>query len=243
MNDFEGRVCVVTGATRGIGRAIAARLSARGAMVYGIGRNPRLGEELEQMLERFRFVEADIADCEQVGSAVRLVVETEGRMDHLICNAGITRDQLVMRMADSDWDDVMSTNLTGAFYCIRASVRHLMKSPHGAIVAVSSVVGQTGNPGQANYVASKAGLIGLTKSLALELASRNITVNAVAPGFIETAMTEALSDKQREMILDKIPLGAIGAPEDIAAAVNYLASDGAAYVTGHVLSVNGGMLA
>ena len=159
----------------------------------------------------------------------------------LVNNAGVTRDGLAMRMSAADWNAVIQTNLTGAFLLTQALMRPMTRQRWGRIINISSVVGQTGNPGQANYVASKAGLIGLTKSLALELASRNITVNAVAPGFIETAMTEALSDKQREMILDKIPLGAIGAPEDIAAAVNYLASDGAAYVTGHVLSVNGGM--
>ena len=243
---IEKRVALVTGASQGIGRACALALASTGVKVICAARSldklQAVAAEIEAAGGQAGVVQLDLSDRESIAAAAKAAeAQADGVISILVNNAGVTRDGLAMRMSAADWNAVIQTNLTGAFLLTQALMRPMTRQRWGRIINISSVVGQTGNPGQANYVASKAGLIGLTKSLALELASRNITVNAVAPGFIETAMTEALSDKQREAILDKIPLGAIGAPEDIAAAVNYLASDGAAYVTGHVLSVNGGM--
>ena len=245
-SDPKTRVALVTGASQGIGRACALDLARAG---YRIVAAARSAGKLEELAAEIRAsggeaypVALDLSDAASIAAAAKAAEAAAGGViDILINNAGVTRDGLAMRMSPEAWNEVIQTNLTGAFLLTQAVMRGMIKQRWGRIINISSVVGQTGNPGQANYVASKAGLIGLTKSLALELASRNVTVNAVAPGFIETAMTDALTDEQRAAILTRIPMARIGAAEDIAAAVRYLASDGAGYVTGHVLNVNGGM--
>ncbi|MBI1354287.1 MAG: 3-oxoacyl-[acyl-carrier-protein] reductase [Acidobacteria bacterium] len=240
------RVALVTGASQGIGRACALDLASAGYRVIIAARSAdklaELAEEIRASGAEAHPVALDLSDAASIAAAAKAAEEAAGGpIDILVNNAGVTRDGLAMRMSAEAWNEVIQTNLTGAFLLTQAVMRGMIKQRWGRIINISSVVGQSGNPGQANYVASKAGLIGLTKSLALELAGRNVTVNAVAPGFIETAMTAALSEQQRAAILDKIPLGRIGAAEDVAAAVRYLASDQAGYVTGHVLNVNGGM--
>jgi len=244
MLDLNGKVAVVTGASRGIGRAIAAMLAARGALVVAAARGENTQETVESITAaggRAERATVDVTDAVSVEALIGGVVTGHGRLDILVNNAGITRDQLMLRMKRSDWDEVIATNLTSAFTCAQAAIKPMVKQRSGRIISVSSVVGQSGNAGQANYAASKAGLIGFSKALARELASRNITVNVVAPGLVETDMTRAVTERAKGDWASQIPLGRIGTPEDIAAAVCFLASDEASYITGHVLAVNGGM--
>ncbi len=244
MGTLEGRVALVTGASRGIGRAIARGLAARGALVVAAARGDHAGAtvaELEAAGGRAEAASLDVTDREAIDAVIGRTTERHGRLDILVNNAGITRDQLLLRMKRDDWEAVLATNLTAAYGCIQAALKPMLRQRSGRIVNVSSVVGQAGNAGQANYAASKAGLIGLTKAVALEVASRNITVNAVAPGLIDTDMTRAVSAGAQQSWEARIPLGRLGTPEDVAAAVVFLASDEAAYITGHVLAVNGGM--
>jgi 3-oxoacyl-[acyl-carrier protein] reductase len=234
---LEGKTALVTGASKGIGRAIAAELARGGASVVVGYRSGR--EEAEALAAEIggRAVQADVSSAEE---AARLVGEA-GDLDILVNNAGLTRDNLALRMKDEEWQTVLDVDLSAGFRLARATLRGMMRRRWGRIVAITSVVGATGNPGQANYAAAKAGMVGMSKALAAEVASRGITVNCVAPGFIATAMTGALSEEQRGRIAQTIPMGRMGAPDDVAAAVLYLASEEAAYVTGHTLHVNGGM--
>jgi len=241
--DLSSRVALVTGSTRGIGRAIAATLSECEARVAVVGRDKAKADEVAGELGGGAAGFAcDVTDTAAVAQLVSDVEATFGSIDILVNNAGITRDNLVMRIRDDDWDAVLDANLRGAFATIRAATRGMMKRRWGRIVNISSVVGLTGNKGQANYAASKAGLIGLTKSVAKELASRNILVNAVAPGFIETEMTGAMTAEARNALNGAIPLERLGSPDDVAAAVAFLVSDYAAYITGQVIVVDGGMV-
>lgn len=239
------RTAFITGGSRGIGRACAIALAQTGVRVAVAARDlARLEEtaaEIKKAGTDAHVVAIDMASVDSIKEAIASTAKDFGRIDILVNNAGITRDGLALRMKPDDWDAVLRTNLTGAFFAAQQVLQGMMKERWGRIVNISSVVGETGNPGQANYVASKAGLIGLTKSMAQEMASRNITVNAVTPGFIETDMTAVLTDEQKGNLLAQIPLKRFGKPEDIAAAVRFLASDEAGYITGHVLSVNGGM--
>lgn len=242
MFDLAGKTALVTGATGGIGAAIAQRLHTAGATVAVSGTRIGALNELKAALgERVHAVACNLSDAAEVEKLVPAAEAAMGGLDILVNNAGITRDGLAMRMKDEDWQAVLDVDLTAAFRLARAAMRGMMKKRWGRIVNITSVVGVTGNPGQANYVAAKAGMIGLTKSLAQELASRNVTVNAVAPGFIATPMTDVLAEKQKEAILARVPAGRLGTSEDIAAAVLYLASAEAAYVTGQTLHVNGGL--
>jgi 3-oxoacyl-[acyl-carrier protein] reductase len=244
---FENQIAVVTGAGRGIGHAIAVRLASEGARVASVSRTEANAQKTADEINAARADAAkayavDVADQAAVQRAAEQIFADFGRVDILVNNAGVTRDGLSMRMSMEDWDTVLNTNLKGAFNFIQALMRPMIKQRSGRIINISSIAGLIGNAGQANYAASKAGLIGLTKTLARELASRGITVNAVAPGLIETDMTTVLSDEIRQNILKNVPLGKLGEPEDIAGAVAYLASAEAKYITGQVLTVDGGMV-
>jgi 3-oxoacyl-[acyl-carrier protein] reductase len=244
MIDLTGKVALVTGASRGIGRAIASRLAAQGALVVAAARATHADAAVAELTAAGGRAEALTVDVTETAALERVpadIVSRHGRLDILVSNAGITRDQLLLRMKREDWDAVLATNLTATFVLAQAALRPMLKQRGGRIIAVSSVVGQMGNAGQANYAASKAGLIGFTKALAREVASRGITVNVIAPGMIDTDMTRAIGDKQQVDWASQIPLGRLGTPEDVAAAACFLASDEASYITGHVLAVNGGM--
>ncbi|WP_134684406.1 3-oxoacyl-[acyl-carrier-protein] reductase [Brevibacillus migulae] len=243
---LNGKVALVTGASRGIGRAIALQLAEAGAdvIVNYAGSEGAAADTVAKIKELGRnaiMVKANVANSDEVESMFKAGLDQFGHIDILVNNAGITRDNLIMRMKEEEWDDVISTNLKGVFNCIKAATRPMMKQRFGRIINITSVVGVLGNPGQANYVAAKAGVIGLTKTTARELASRNITVNAVAPGFIDTEMTAVLPDEVKTGMLGQIPLGRLGQPEEIAKVVTFLASDAAAYMTGQTLHVDGGM--
>jgi 3-oxoacyl-[acyl-carrier protein] reductase len=243
---FANRVALVTGASQGIGRACALKLAEKGASVVLAARNldklNELSREIASAGGKASVCAVDVADEEQIRAAFKTVLAQSGKIDILVNNAGVTRDQLVMRMKRADWDTVLNTNLTSAFLCTQQVMTSMLKQRWGRIINITSIFGQTGQAGQANYAASKAGLIGMTMAVAREVGSRNITCNAVAPGFIETAMTAALGDDFKQNAVKMIPLGRVGAAEDVANAVAFLASDEAAYITGHVLNVNGGML-
>ena len=243
---LAGKVALITGASRGIGRAVAIKLAAEGAKVaINFAGNITKAEEVKNAVEssggEAMLVQGDVSDFEKVNEIVKKVVDTWGRLDILINNAGITRDNLMLKMSESDFDSVIATNLKGVFNCTKAVTRLMMKQHGGRIVNMSSVVGLMGNAGQANYAAAKAGIIGFTKSVAREFAPRGITVNAVAPGFIDTDMTDALPDKIKTDLTEKIPIGRIGKPEDIANAVMFFVADEAGYITGQVICVDGGM--
>jgi 3-oxoacyl-[acyl-carrier protein] reductase len=243
---LSGRVALVTGASQGIGRACALKLAQSGATLAVAARSQ---EKLQELVGEISsaggsaaaFV-VDVSDEEQIKTTFKNTIAQFGKIDILVNNAGITRDQLLMRMKRADWDAVLNTNLTSAYLCTQQAISSMLKQRWGRIINVTSVFGQTGQAGQANYAASKAGLIGLTMAIAREVGSRNITCNAVAPGFIETAMTSGLGDEFKQNAMKMIPLGRVGTPEEVASAVAFLASDEAAYITGHVLNINGGML-
>jgi 3-oxoacyl-[acyl-carrier protein] reductase len=242
MFDLTGKAALVTGASGGIGGAIARALHAQGATVVLTGTRAAALEELAKSLgERTHVIVSNLSDPAEADRLMAAAEAAAGKIDILVNNAGITRDMLSMRMKDEDWQAVIDVNLTAAFRLSRAAIRNMIKRRAGRIISITSIVGTTGNPGQANYAAAKAGMVGMSKSLAAEVASRNITVNCVAPGFIETAMTDKLNDQQKERIKGAIPAGRIGQPAEVAGAVVFLASDEAAYLTGQTLHVNGGM--
>ncbi len=245
MFSLKDRVALVTGASQGIGRATALALASAGARVACAARNAEKLEsvvaEIGAMDREARAIPMDVADAEQVKAGFKQIAERFGRLDILVNNAAVTRDGLALRMKADDWETVLRTNLTGAHLCIQQALGMMLRQRSGRIINITSVVAQTGNAGQANYVAAKAGLIGLTRAIAVEVASRSITVNAVAPGFIATPMTDPLPQPVKDAMLGRIPLGRMGADADVAAAIVFLASDEAAYITGHVLNVNGGL--
>ena len=243
--NLTGRIALVTGASQGIGRDCALVLAEAGVDIALGSRNVEklasVATEVEALGRKALVVSLDVGDADSAKAAIATSIATLGKLDILVNNAGITRDNLAMRMKSEDWEAVLRTNLSGAFHCIKAALPGMVKQRYGRIVNVVSVVGQAGNAGQANYIASKSGLIGLTKAIAAEVASRNITVNAVSPGFIDTAMTAGLPETVRERILSQVPLGRLGTAREVAYAVRFLASDEASYITGHVLNINGGM--
>ena len=244
MINLSGRVALVTGASRGIGRAIALRLAAQGAHVVAAARGDHAAAVAGEIAGAGGTAEAlslDVTAADAADEAVKAVMARHGRIDVLVNNAGITRDQLMLRLKREDWDAVITTNLTAAFALTQAALKPMIRQRRGRIVCIGSVVGQSGNAGQANYAASKAGLIGFAKAVALEVASRNITVNIVAPGMIDTDMTRAVNEAARQEWAARIPLGRLGTPDDVASAVCFLASDEASYITGQVVAVNGGM--
>nr|WP_315193033.1 3-oxoacyl-ACP reductase FabG [uncultured Aquabacterium sp.] len=242
--EFKGQIALVTGASRGIGRAIATALAQRGLKVIGTATSDAGAQAITEGLSAFegcKGIVLNVTDAAGVDAAIDAILKEHGALHVLVNNAGITRDTLAMRMKDDDWDAVMDTNLKAVFRLSRAVMRPMMKQRHGRIISITSVVGASGNPGQANYAAAKAGVAGMTRALARELGSRGVTVNCVAPGFIDTDMTKALSEEQHTALKSQIPLGRLGQPEDIAEAVAFLASPQAAYITGVELHVNGGM--
>ncbi|WP_413380064.1 3-oxoacyl-ACP reductase FabG [Alkalihalobacillus sp. 1P02AB] len=244
---LSGQVAIITGASRGIGQAIALELAEKGAnVVINYAGNADKAEAVVEQAKAFGVeafaYQANVASAEEVQAMIKETIQAFGKVDILVNNAGITRDNLVMRMKEDDWDAVINTNLKGVFNCSKAVTRQMMKQRSGRIINIASVVGVLGNPGQANYVAAKAGVIGLTKSLARELANRHILVNAVAPGFITTDMTDELGEETKEQLLGQIPLGKLGSPEHVAKAVRFLASEDASYMTGQTLHIDGGMV-
>ena len=244
MLDFSGKIAIVTGASRGIGRGIAEMLAARGAHVVAAARQDNAAAAAAAIVQaggRCEAATVDVTDAASVDALVSGVLAAHGRVDILVNNAGTTRDQLMLRLKRDDWDQVIATNLTSAFTCVQAVLKPMIRQRSGRIVSIGSVVGQTGNAGQANYAASKAGLVGFSKAIAREVASRNITVNVVAPGLVESDMTRAITEKAHGEWSAQIPLGRLGTPADVASAVCFLASDEASYITGQVLAVNGGM--
>jgi 3-oxoacyl-[acyl-carrier protein] reductase len=243
--DFSGKVSIVTGASQGIGEAIALDLAQNGAQTILVDiQKEKLDGVVQKIVDikgKAHAYEADVSDTAQIMELVESLIQDHGELHHLVNNAGITRDNLLMRMKEDEWDAVLAVNLKGVFNFSKAVIRHMMRNRYGRIVNISSVVGLTGNPGQTNYSASKAGVLGFTKSLAREVASRGITVNAVAPGFIETAMTESLPEEIQKQFLDVIPMGRFGTAQEVAQAVRFLISDEASYLTGQVINVNGGL--
>ena len=244
MFDLSGKVAIITGASQGIGRTMATIMSESGASIVCVARSKQKIEELSSEIEnkggRAIPIACDIGDGDAFSNTIKSVVDQFGKLDILINNAGITRDALLMRMNESQWDEVIQTNLKGAFFGMKAAIRPMMKNKFGRIINITSIVGLTGNPGQANYAASKAGLIGMTQSIAKEVGSRGITVNCIAPGWIDTEMTEELPEDSKRDLLDRIPIGKIGKPENIAHAAVFLASDEASYITGETITVDGG---
>ena len=244
--DFNGKVALITGSSRGIGKAVAKDLASKGAFVIiNYASNEQAAQSVKDEIEskggKCEIRGFDVSSYSQVNDEIDSIVKDHGELNFLVNNAGITRDTLLMRMKEEDWDAVINVNLKGVFNCTKAASKYMVKQKSGRIVNISSVVGEMGNPGQSNYSATKAGIIGFTKSVSRELASRNITVNSIAPGFIETDITSGLSDKVKEYYLGQIPLSRFGSPEDVSGVVSFLLSDAASYITGEVIRVNGGM--
>ena len=244
--DFNGKVALITGSSRGIGKSIAKDLASKGAFVIiNYASNEQAAQSVKDEIEskggKCEIRGFDVSSYSQVNDQIDSIVKDHGELNFLVNNAGITRDTLLMRMKEEDWDDVINVNLKGVFNCTKAASKYMVKQKSGRIVNISSVVGEMGNPGQSNYSATKAGIIGFTKSVSRELASRNITVNSIAPGYIETDITSGLSDKVKEHYLGQIPLSRFGSPEDVSGVVSFLLSDAASYITGEVIRVNGGM--